>query len=209
VSTPSHHVAGGGFQNPWIPAFRRGFGSMFRWKVPQLWRPLPPDRSTFTAVAPSFAMPRAQPGELTVTWAGHATLLLQVGEKNVLTDPVWGERASPVSFAGPKRVMPAAVDFAALPPIDLVLISHNHYDHLDAPTVRRLARRFPSAPWAAPLGLTPLLRRLGVREVRDFDWWDEAVIVNTTRMLPIWLIVNNLFDPNETVHLAYELPSFE
>jgi len=174
VAPPSHHAAGGGFRNPWIADFQRGFGSMFRWKVPQLFHPLPDDPSTFPLATPSFVTPRAAPDRLTVTWVGHATLLLQIGGKNVLTDPVWSARVSPVSFAGPRRWTPVPFSLDALPPIDLVLISHNHYDHLDAPTIRRLTTQFPSIPWLAPLGLTPLLHRLGARDVRVLDWWDET-----------------------------------
>jgi N-acyl-phosphatidylethanolamine-hydrolysing phospholipase D len=105
---------------------------------------------------------------------GHATLLLQLGPLNVLTDPVWGERATPFRGIGPRRLMPPGVDFDALPPIDLVLISHNHYDHLDAPTVRRLARKFPNASWLCPLGLADLLRSFGVQHVTECDWWGRV-----------------------------------
>jgi N-acyl-phosphatidylethanolamine-hydrolysing phospholipase D len=75
---------------------------------------------------------------------------------------------------GPKRLTPPAVDFDALPPIDLVLQSHNHYDHLDSRTVRRVARRYPNATWYAPLGLSAKLARWGVREVVERDWWETA-----------------------------------
>ena len=80
-----------------------------------------------------------------MTWVGQATTLLQLGALTVLTDPVWSERASPFRWVGPRRLTPPGVDFDALPPIDVVLLSHNHYDHLDASTVRRIARRFPDA----------------------------------------------------------------
>ena len=97
MAAPPHHAPGGGFRNPWIPEFRRSFGSVFRWKLPQLFHPLPDDPSTFPLTTPSFATPRAAPGQITVTWVGHATLLLQMAGKNLLTDPVWSERVSPVS----------------------------------------------------------------------------------------------------------------
>ncbi len=95
--------------------------------------------------ASAFAAPRAAAGELTATWVGHATTLLQLGPLNVLTDPMWSGRASPVPWAGPARLVAPPLAVQALPPLDVVLISHNHYDHLDRDTVRRLARRDPEA----------------------------------------------------------------
>ncbi|HET7584374.1 MAG TPA: MBL fold metallo-hydrolase [Gemmatimonadaceae bacterium] len=124
--------------------------------------------------APAIASPHAAPGALSITWVGHATVLVQTGMLNVLTDPIWSARASPVGFAGPKRYVAAAVSLDALPPIDLVLLSHDHYDHLDADTVRRLASAHPSATWFAPLGVASLLRRLGVAHVMELGWWEDA-----------------------------------
>jgi N-acyl-phosphatidylethanolamine-hydrolysing phospholipase D len=112
----------------------------------------------------------------TVTWVGHTTFLIQIGGLNVLTDPIWSERASPVQFAGPKRWVPPAVDFDALPPIDVILLSHDHYDHLDSSTVSRLAKRYPAIRWYAPLGVEAFLRRHGARDVVQSDWWDESAL---------------------------------
>jgi L-ascorbate metabolism protein UlaG (beta-lactamase superfamily) len=108
------------------------------------------------------------------TWIGHSTVLLQLAGRNVLTDPMFGERASPVGFAGPRRWAPPGVSLADLPPIHTVLLSHNHYDHLDAGSVRALARRWPEAEWHVPLRLAPLMRHLGVRRVVERDWWQAA-----------------------------------
>jgi len=109
-----------------------------------------------------------------VTWIGHSTTLLQLGPVNVLTDPVWSERASPLQWIGPKRMMSPGVAFEALPEIDIILLSHNHYDHLDATTVRRIAQRFPNASWFCPLRLGSLLRELGVRHLVERDWWQSV-----------------------------------
>jgi N-acyl-phosphatidylethanolamine-hydrolysing phospholipase D len=103
-------------------------------------------------------------------------VLLQLGRINVLTDPMWSERASPVSFAGPRRLVAAGVELERLPPIDVVLISHNHYDHLDRPTVQALARRMPNIEWLVPLGLAPTLRRWGAGRVRELDWGQDVRI---------------------------------
>jgi N-acyl-phosphatidylethanolamine-hydrolysing phospholipase D len=95
---------------------------------------------------------------------------------NILTDPMWSERASPVTFAGPKRWVPPGVALEALPPLDLVLLSHNHYDHLDDRTVRALVAAHPAATWAVPLGLAGFLRERGAARVLELDWWQEAVV---------------------------------
>jgi len=154
---------------------------MIRWKViePLLGRWPPTDRSPIPPVTmPAFAR-NGQAG-LTVTWFGHATALLQLDGLNLLTDPIWSERASPVRFAGPRRLVPPPVSLDALPPLDAVLLSHNHYDHLDRETVTALSRLHPAVPWIAPLGLAPLLRSFGVREVRELDWWGETELGGLT-----------------------------
>jgi len=133
-----------------------------------------PPRGSLPRRTPSIVVPRAAPGHRSATWVGHSTVLLQLGALNVLTDPVWGERASPFRWIGPRRLTPPGLDFDALPPIDVVLLSHNHYDHLDAPTVRRIAEQYPDASWLCPLGLEPLLRSLGVSRVAERDWWETA-----------------------------------
>lgn len=171
----SAHRAGRGFRNPWPDAEPRGLGDVLRWSLQRRRQNLAsdPEPGTFPMAQPMFSR-RAADDELSVTWVGHSTALLQVGAINVLTDPIWSERASPVQFAGPRRLVAAAVDLDALPPLDVVLISHNHYDHLDKATVRGIARRMPDAQWLAPLGLARLLHRWGARQVRELDWWEEA-----------------------------------
>lgn len=138
--------------------------------------PATPTAADFEVVPPAIAAPRGRADECRVTWVGHSTCLLQVGGVNILTDPVWSARAFPVQWAGPRRIVPAAVVFDALPPIDLVLQSHNHYDHFDVPTIRALAARHPAARWVCPLGVAPALAPLGVTEAAEFDWWDRQPI---------------------------------
>jgi N-acyl-phosphatidylethanolamine-hydrolysing phospholipase D len=173
---PAHHRVGGGFRNPWPRAEQHGFRDFLRWVAERRRNPRRPDPepSSFTISAPQFVVPRAVPDELTITWVGHTSFLLQMGGLNVLIDPMWSKRASPVQFAGPKRWVPAAVEFDGLPPIDIVVISHDHYDHLDAGTVSRLASRYPAASWFCPLGVGAFLRERGAREVTERDWWQEA-----------------------------------
>lgn len=119
-------------------------------------------------------MPRAAVGELTATWVGHSSFLVQIGSVNILLDPIWSERASPIGFMGPRRIVPPGVDFDSLPPIDLVLVSHDHYDHLDLSTVRRLTARHPRAEWIAPLELGAWLRKCGATVIAELDWWQSV-----------------------------------
>ncbi len=108
-----------------------------------------------------------------MTWIGHATMLVRLGGANVLFDPVFSERASPVSFAGPKRVVPLPIDIADLPQIDIVLISHNHYDHLDADSVKRIAAMSHSPRFLVPMGLKAWFAELGIARVDELDWWQQ------------------------------------
>ena len=113
---------------------------------------------------------------LRATWLGHSTVLVEIDGARVLTDPVWGERASPVSFAGPKRFHPAPAPIAALPPLDAVIISHDHYDHLDRPTILELARL--DVPFVTSLGVGAHLAAWGVPEERivELDWWEHTEV---------------------------------
>ncbi len=111
---------------------------------------------------------------LRITWLGHSTLLVEMDGIRVLTDPVWGQRASPMAFAGPKRFHPPAVPLASLPPLDAVIVSHDHYDHLDRPTIRALARG--AVPFVTSLGVGTLFERWGIPSDRitELDWWESV-----------------------------------
>lgn len=174
-------MSGGGFRNPWSTARTHGVLDFLKWTL--LERPRNRvDRSaeprTFPVAKPSFVFPRAEPSRLTITWVGHSSFLLQIGGLNLLLDPIWSRRASPFQFVGPGRRVPPAVDFDSLPPIDAVVLSHDHYDHLDAPTVRRLIRRYPAIVWFTPLGVGRFLRTRGAADVRECDWWEESAVAS-------------------------------
>ncbi len=110
---------------------------------------------------------------LRATWLGHSTVLIEIDGLRVLTDPVWGPRASPSSLAGPKRFQPVPVALRALPPLDLVIVSHDHYDHLDYPTIRELAKR--KVPFVTSLGVGAHLEAWGVipELITELDWWES------------------------------------
>jgi N-acyl-phosphatidylethanolamine-hydrolysing phospholipase D len=135
-----------------------------------------PKRGSFPTATPEISYPRGDDNGLSATWIGHSTVLLQLGGRNVLTDPVFSQRAFPVQWAGPRRLMDPPLRIDALPPLDVVLLSHNHYDHLDKPAVKAIARAHPRATWIVPLGVGAYVRRWGVREIIELDWWQQAVI---------------------------------
>ena len=147
----SDHFDGRRFFNPGgTPP--SGFLNFLRWQFGarrQRW----PERVPLPPTAP----PQPRVANLAVTMVGHATLLIQTAEMNILTDPVWSDRASPLRLAGPRRVIAPGLNFDDLPPIDLVLLSHNHYDHLDLETLARLSQRF-AMPILTPLGNDAILR---------------------------------------------------
>ena len=110
------------------------------------------------------------------TFVGHSTFLIQTPSGNILTDPMYSQRASPLPFAGPKRVRQPAVLFDDLPPIAVVLLSHNHYDHCDLPTLRAIEDRWHPVV-VTPLGNSRLLKSAGVGRIEELDWWQAAANV--------------------------------
>ena len=109
-----------------------------------------------------------------VTWVGHATVLVEIDGMRVLTDPIWSERCSPVGFAGPKRFHAPGIPLKDLPEIDAVIISHDHYDHLDEQTALVLAKR--GVPFYVPLGVGSHLRSWGIERVQELDWWEQVTL---------------------------------
>jgi N-acyl-phosphatidylethanolamine-hydrolysing phospholipase D len=168
----------GRYRNPWPTRAPGGHETFVRWVFAhRLTRPSDPPAPVLERVTPDFAA-RAAADQLVLTWIGHSTVLVQIGGLNVLTDPVWANRASPFSFIGPRRRLAPAVSIEALPPIDVVVISHNHYDHLDRSTVRRLAGLFPNAEWVTPNGVASLVASAGARNVTELTWWEDRNVKN-------------------------------
>lgn len=170
---PAHHHPRRGYRNPWPSAQRQGpRGGFLRWMFERRRRPPGQDPlpSSLPRVGTVVLPQELGQAEIAATWLGHSTVLLQAGGVTVLTDPVWAERASPLRFAGPRRWVAPPLAIDCLPRVDIVLQSHNHYDHFDHAATRALARRFPDAVWCLPLGLAGTAMRLGVRVVREMDW---------------------------------------
>jgi len=173
---PPHHVAGGYRNLQQHPD--HGFFDFLRWrfgggpKDPSVVPPGGLPEFVPPIVAPDLnSINHPDPDSIQVTWIGHASFLIQVHGLNILTDPMFSERASPVSFAGPKRLAPPGVALKDLPKIDAVIISHNHYDHLDSETVKALG----NAPrYSVPLGFAPWFEKRGITNVQELDWWGSA-----------------------------------
>lgn len=131
------------------------------------------------SMSPLDTWARSPASGLRATWLGHSTLLIEIAGLRVLTDPVWGQRASPSRLAGPKRFQPVPVALRSVQPIDLVIVSHDHYDHLDYPTVRELAKL--DVPFVTSLGVGAHLESWGVRPERivELDWWETHQVPNS------------------------------
>jgi len=173
----SPHYVNGAFQNTAsvAPGLRKGttgatmreyfFGGQRRTPA----APLP-------SSDPLSAWGRAAQTGLRATWLGHSTVLVEMDGARILTDPVWGDRASPVSFAGPKRFQPVPVPIAALPPLDAIVVSHDHYDHLDRASIVELAKL--GTPIITSLGVGAHLSEWGIPGslVTELDWWESVVV---------------------------------
>jgi len=128
---------------------------------------------------PQYASPDLEriknphPSKMQITWVGHSTFLIQVAGVAILTDPIWSNRASPVQWAGPKRYARPGISFDDLPNIDVVLVSHTHYDHLDRTTINRLGT---SPRYVLPENLAPWFAQLGIRNTTELSWWKSTQV---------------------------------
>ncbi|MBA2965589.1 MBL fold metallo-hydrolase [Ramlibacter sp. MAH-25] len=201
-----HHTAQGFRNTTAVGAIDTPLSRLLRWRWEALRDGLPPPpRAATPVVAPDLDGLRANAGGLeqpAVTWIGHATTLVQADGLDVLTDPVFSDRASPVPFAGPRRAQPPGVALAELPPVDVVLISHNHYDHLDRASVVALDGRSKGRTlFLVPLGLRDWMQAQGIRHVVELDWWEtHRVGAVTFQLVPVqhWS-ARSLGDRNRTL----------
>ncbi len=153
---------------------------------------------------------RVDGAELLVTFVNHSTVLLQTAGVNILTDPIWSERCSPLQFAGPRRHHPPGIDFEQLPKIDVVVVSHNHYDHMDLPTLRQLFRR-DRPVFLVGLANAPLLREAGIESgIVELDWWDTHEVTTGVRIHGVpaqhWS-TRTRFDINRMLWMGYVIES--
>jgi L-ascorbate metabolism protein UlaG (beta-lactamase superfamily) len=191
VQQASDHFDGKLFFNPQVPQplpsslddlSKRGiFWFAWRWLFNND-RPVWPESKSFSQGHPGPPPSlHASKGTIRIIAVGHSTFLIQMDGLNILTDPIWSNRCSPVSWAGPERHKPPGILFDDLPPVDVVLVSHNHYDHLDLPTLKRLAAR--GTPRAiVPLGNLELVRGTGIPAVNELDWWQSVPLFSGVKI---------------------------
>lgn len=198
------HFDGRRFYNP-NAAPPRGLKDLPRWKLTSRAEPSP---KFIADVQPIKPPDRVHGPELRATFINHSTVLLQHNGINVLTDPIWSQRASPVSWIGPRRHRDPGVRKVDLPEIDTVLLSHNHYDHLDLPTLRWLHRRGHSV-FIVPLGVAELLRAQRIEPVYELDWGESHSTGSTIiHSVPaVHFSGRGLTDRNKTLWCGYVIES--
>lgn len=178
LASKAHHTPTG-FKNNYAQQVNKSFGDFLRWQW-ESWRMDKVPSSPAASVAADLALLKAPTTLPTVTWIGHGTALVQASGLNVLVDPIFSERASPIQIFGPKRAQPPGVAMADLPNIDVVLISHNHYDHLDRNSVAQLDEKAKAAGkttlFLVPLGLKAWFNGIGIDSVIELDWWQNHSI---------------------------------
>ena len=203
---PYHHRTGGGFRNPpGSPERRAGLGDFLKFLLWDMRRAkLPPIPPGLTADAtPDLAAL----GENQIAWLGHACFAMRLGGKLILTDPYLSPHAGPFGM-GPKRFLPAALSGTELPQLDLIVISHNHYDHIDSVALRAYQWR-TSTPVVCPLGVGALLRKLGFAQVTELDWWDDYSLgdLTVTALPAVHFSGRGPFDRDRTLWASMALAS--
>src|ERR1700691_615075 len=196
------HFDGKRFYNPDAPQAPRLLDAL-RWKLTTRPEPSP---SFISDVEQSVPPRRVEGTGLLTTPVNHSTMLVQQSDSNILTDPIWSERASPLSWVGPRRRRKPGVSWADLPPIDAVLISHNHYDHLDLPTLRRLAAR-GDPTFVVPAGGARLLRTENIGPTQELDWGESLSLAGLTiHCVPaLHFSARGIFDRNTTLWCGYAI----
>ena len=194
------HFDGKRFYNPNAPQ-APGLLDALRWKLTS--RPEPSPRF-ISDVEPSIPPRRVEGAGLRATLVNHSTVLLQQRGSNILTDPIWSERAGPLSWTGPRRRRRPGVSWEDLPPIDAVLISHNHYDHLDLPALRRLADRGDST-FIVPARGARLLRLENIGPAHELDWGESLSLPGfTIHCVPaLHWSSRGIYDRNKTLWCGY------
>ena len=168
----THHFDGKKYRNPTLnKQFNPGLGKMFRMLTVRR-KKWPKQPGPFSASPQPI---KNVVDQLTITFVNHATFLIQFPGYNILTDPVWSNRVSPYSWLGPKRYREPGIPLEDLPPIDLILLSHNHYDHLDVQTLRNLNHKF-SPKVLVSMGNKDLIQSLGIVDVEEMDWWEDQKV---------------------------------
>jgi len=214
------HKTPKGFTNPLVTEQHGSLGAFLRARFRSgKWAKYDPDTYTVPTATPELVTPNSNDGSgasgARATWIGHSTVLIQHKGINVLTDPVFSQYASPVGFAGPKRITQPALTIDELPPIDIVVISHDHYDHLDTWSIKQLGNQ---PRYFVPLGIKDWMIGKGIDEARvtELDWWQSEKITLNDQPIEITATPTQhfsgrgLFDRNSTLWASWavSLPDF-
>lgn len=198
------HFNGNTFENIGeVPS--KGFFDVMKWYLNRdkgEWKEIPESEITF-ARKPAAKVTDS----LVITYVNHSTFLIQVDGLNILTDPVWSKRVSPFQFMGPKRMRPPGLNFEDLPAIDLVVLSHNHYDHLDISTLKKINQAYDPL-FVVPLGVDLFLNEEGISNTKTLDWWDQDKISDefTVNLVPAQhFSARGTFDRDKTLWGGYVL----
>lgn len=192
------------FVNPHIKKIRRTLLDLLLWKVGYYDDPiyLPKKPDDFVYPMKSSQADLEKPSAM---WINHSTFLLSVDGVNILTDPIWSKRCSPLLFFGPKRRHQPACAIEELPPIHYVLISHNHYDHLDEPTIDALFRLYPDIHWLVPLGVKKWFIKKGISQVEELSWWEMKNLELPSLKLKATAVPTQHFSGRSTLDLNQTL----
>lgn len=163
-------MRGSRFVNPYIKDSKRNFWSVLRWRAGFYKEPISDPPADFLY---PYTPPPCNPQFASVVWMGHCTFILQVDDLVILTDPIWSQYCAPIKIRGLKRLHDAPIELEDLPIIDVVLLSHNHYDHLDAATVHRLHQLHPNLLWIVPDRLSPWFKKRDIQNVIELSWWQQ------------------------------------
>jgi len=201
MAEKSHHIYNG-FQNPFPGYEEKGLKDLMKW---MLWDRLVKNSRSEDSDTVKFELAENDPQwlqnnktEFSITWIGHSSMLIQLDGMNILTDPIFNDRASPVGFTGPKRIVQPGLKFEELPEIDIVIISHDHYDHLDTETIEKLGN---DPLYLVPLALAEFFDDLKIDNYQELDWWDEFKF-NNIRFVCVpaqHFSGRTLFDGNRTL----------
>ena len=203
------------FKNPHIQEIHRKLKEVFLWKIgryddPQELRDVPPDFSyPLSPLKSNMETP-------SVTWINHSSFLVRFNQIHFLFDPIWSERCSPFSFFGPKRSHPPAIPFSDLPKIDYVLISHDHYDHLDKQTVKALFKKFKDIRWIVPTGVKKRLAQWGIPKSSELSWWKmqvfllpDGITLKVTAVPSQHFSGRSIWDTNTTLWVGWVLEFYQ
>ncbi len=203
------------YSNPYIKDIKRTFWHFLKWQLGHYGSRAP---NTMPPADFEYPIPDKQliKNEPRVVWINHSTFLIDIDGVKILTDPIWAKRCSPFNFIGPKRKHEPFLAIEDLPEIDVVLISHNHYDHLDKQSVKALHQKFPNIMWFIPIGVAKWFSKRGIHKVKELKWWEEMFFYIPEKKAKLWISSvpaqhhsgRGIFDANRSLWMGFVVKAF-